>query len=173
MKFNEGQITSADAKEIFKVATNLHNKPTGLGRIFKGLRKNTIDVNDLQQAWKDEGFPDDTRDLVAILKDHGFAKQEIDKVFQEVFGNTAENTGDEASPTIQKIVDYAKEHDLVEPLKVFLQREYGFTESFDYGGKVVVEDIRQIFTSIVREERTARLALIRTQEQTQLGRTKK
>ena len=39
--------------------------------------------------------------------------------------------------------------------------------------KAMSEDVRQIFTAIVQEERTARMTLIRQQEQTQLGRTRK
>ena len=67
MKYNinEVQINPADAKSVFRTAAELKNKPSGLGKIFKGLRKDKIDVNDLQQAWKDEGYPDDTDDLSA------------------------------------------------------------------------------------------------------------
>lgn len=173
MKTNEGRINNADAKAVFKLAADMHNKPSGLGRIFKGLRKDKIDATDLQQAWKDEGYPDDTRDLAAILKGHGFGKKEIDKVFSEVFGGNAEEAGEDLSPTIQKIADYAKKNGLAEPLKAFLQREYGFTESYSHEGKAMIEDVRRIFTTIVREERTGRRSLIKTQEQTQLGRTKK
>ena len=174
MKFNEGQINPADAKEVFKVASNLRATPTGLGKVFKGLRKDKIDVSDLQKAWKDEGYPDDTRDLAAILKGHGFNPKEINKVFSQVFGTeSSDEAGDVASPTIQKIADYAKKTGLVEPLKSFLQKEYGFTESYSYEGKAVIEDVRQIFNAIIHEERTGRASLIRTQEQTLLGRTKK
>ncbi len=173
MKLNEAQINKADAKAVFKTAADMRAKPTGLGRVFKGLRKETVTANDLQQAWKEEGFSDDTRDLAAILKGHGFSKSEIDKVFKEVFGDKADDAEPVASPTIQKIADYAKENGLADELKKFLQKEYGFTESYSYEGKAVVEDIRRIFTSIVQEERTDRAGLIKEQEQTLLGRSKK
>jgi hypothetical protein len=173
MKFNESQVNPADAKEVFKIASEVRSKPQGLGKLFKGLRKDKVEINDLQQAWKDEGYPDDTRDLAAILKGHGFSKKEIDKVFQSVFGGDSESSGPVASPAIQHIVNYAKENGLADNLKAFLQKEYGFKESYSYEGKAVIEDIRQIFTNIVNEERTERNKLIKTQEQTLLGRTKK
>lgn len=173
MKLTEGQINPADAKAVFKVATQIHNQPVGLGKIFKGLHKDKIDAGDLQKAWKEEGFPDDTRDLAAILKGHGFSKKEIDKVFQEVFGKSEDEAGNNTSPSIQKIADYAKEHNLTDSLKAFLQKEYGFKESYSHEGKAVIEDVRRIFTSIVHEERMDRAKLIKTQEQTLLGRTKK
>lgn len=171
MKFNEGRISSADAKEVFKVASNLNNNP--IGRVFSGLRKDKIDINDLQQAWKDEGFPDDTKDIAAILKGHGFSKNNINKVFKKVFGIDKAEDEYSVSPAIQRIVTLAKDNDIVEPLKAFLQKEFKFTESYAYNGKVVVEDIREIFTSIIQEERSNRTALIKTQTQAQLGRTKK
>jgi hypothetical protein len=173
---NEAKINPADAKEAFKVASGLRNNSTGLSRIFKGLRKDKIDVNDLQQAWKDEGFPSDTTEIAAILKGHGFSPTEINKVYSEVFGKgTGKNDFEEpvASDAIQKIATYAKNNGLVDELKLFLQKEYGFTESLTYEGKAVMEDIRQIFTSIVREPRADRNSMIKIQEQTQLGRIKK
>lgn len=173
MKFNEGQINPADAKEVFKVASGLREKPSAMQRI-PGLRRDKIDISTLQKAWSDAGYPDDTRDLAVILKQQGFKPKEINKVFKEVFGDEdSTKTGDAASPTIQKIADYAKEHNLVEPLKAFLQQEYKFTESYAYEGKAVVEDIRHIFTSIVQEERGARTELIKQEDMNSLGRTRK
>lgn len=187
MKYNinETQISSADAKEVFKTAADLKNKPSGLGKVFKGLRKEKIDVNDLQQAWKDEGFPDDTADLSAILQDHGFDEKEIKKVFKQVF-NIAGDTKDDdyeapaGSEVIKKLADYAKKFGIVDELKAFMEREFGEEMGLRqpkkkgwFKEKAVVEEIRQIFTSIVHEERTARTRLIKQQEQTQLGRTKK
>lgn len=171
MKLNEGKISQTDTAILLKKAAQLHNTPSGLGKVFTGLRKNKIDANDLQQAWKDEGFPDDTRDLVAILKGHGFSKGEIDKVFRNTFGVPADKA--RTSPAIQSIIDYAKKNNLVEPLKSFMQKEYKFKESYSHEGKAVIEDIRKIFTSIVQEKRLDRDQMIKEQDQTLLGRTKK
>jgi hypothetical protein len=172
MKLNEGQINGADAKEVFKTAEE-YSKPRGLAKVFKGFRQPQITANDLQQAWKDAKFPDDSRDIAAILKDHGYDAKAIKAIFTKVFDAEATEVGGETSPVIQQIADYAKENGLADDLKVFLQKEYGFTESYGYEGKVMVEDIRQIFTSIVHEERRNRERLIREQDQTLLGRTKK
>jgi len=173
---HEAQLSSADAKDVFKKAGDLKNKPSGLGRIFKGLRKDKIDVSDLQKSWADEGYPDDTRDIYAILTNHGFNKKEINKVFSSVFGKqrgSDEYAEPTQSPVIQKIAKYAKDNGIAEELKAFMASEYGFKESVESYGKAVVEDIREIFTAIVNEERSDRSILIRNYQQTSLGRTKK
>ena len=125
MKSNlvESQISTADAKEILRTASNLRNKGSGLGKIFKGLRKDSINVNDLQQAWKDEGFPDDTADLSAILRDHGFGDKEIKKVFSQVFGQSGNDDYDEPVGTeiLQKVANYAKKAGIVDELKAFME----------------------------------------------------
>lgn len=172
MTLYEGQINKADAKELFKTAANLRNRPTGMRKI-PGFRKDRVDVYDLRDAWADEGYPDDTRDIAAILRKQGFNPKEINKVFKGVFGDSAEKSGDASSPIIQKVADFAKKNDLVEDLIDFMAEEYKFTESYAHEGKAVVEDIRQIFDSIVQEERRGRAALIKKEDKAQLGRTKK
>jgi len=173
---NETQINNADVKAIFKDASALRDKPSGMGRVFKGLRKATVDINDLQQAWKEDGFSDDTADIARILKGHGFSDSEINKVFSKVFGKADTDTGFEdpvASPTIQKIADYAKKAGIADDIVAFMRREYEFDESILYPGKVVIEDVRQIFSAIVHEERTARVELMKKHDINQLGRGKK
>lgn len=176
MHLTESQINPADAKAVFKTASEIRTgKPSGFGRIFKGLRKDKVELSDLQKAWQSEGYPDDTRDISAILVNHGFDKKEINKVFSQVFGKQDGSDGyDEpvASETIQRIAKYAKENGFAEELKSFLSKEFGFKESADYG-KAMVEDVRAIFTAIVNEERFGRQSLIKQQEQTYLGRSKK
>jgi len=178
---SESQISPADAKAVLSAAAELKNKPTGLGKVFKGLRKDKIDVNDLQQAWKDAGFPDDTRDLHAILKNQGFGDNEINKVFSTVFGGE-EDKPDQPMGTqaVQKIAEYAQRAGIVDELKSFMAQEFGEELGIAqpkkrgwFGRKAVTEEVREIFTKIVQEERTDRLQLIKQQEQTNLGRTRK
>lgn len=171
----ENQISHADVKAIFKSAVDLRDNPTGIGKYIKGLRKDKIDINDLQQAWKDDSFPDDTRDIAAILKGHGFSDKEIKKVFGEVFDV---NDDDEieipgATESIMQIVAYVKKYGMEQELISFLEKEYGFKESYSYPDKAMIEDVRNIFAAIVKEERSGRAKLMKTYEQTQLGRTKK
>ena len=107
---NESQINSPDVKAIFKGATDLRNNPSGLGKMFKSLRKDKIELSDLQQSWKDDGFSDDTRDIKRILLSQGFSEKEIQKVFAEVFGKSDTDAGyvePVASPVINKIAEYA------------------------------------------------------------------
>jgi hypothetical protein len=191
MKHNitESQLTTADAKAILQGASELRNKPTLGGKFFKGLQKDKIEISDLQKAWADEGYPDDTRDIAAILKGKfGFEDKEIQKVFSNVFGES-DDEDDEPTPaaseTMVKMVEYIKKAGLADKVKQFMQSEFGedlgITQKpgmFDrlkgyFGKKAVAEEVRQIFTSIVNEERTGRFKLLREYEKEQLGRSKK
>lgn len=180
----ESMVSRGDVNAIFKKATDLRAKPSGMGRVFKGLRKDSIDINDLQQAWKDEGFPDDTADITHILKAQGFADKEIKKVFSTVFGDSDDEEGyaePETSPAVLKIAEYIKKSGMTDDIVAFLERDYGeLLGTEEKPGllsrikkRFTTEDIRHIFTQIVQEERTDRIKLIRVQEQTQLGRKRK
>lgn len=188
---SESEINRADVKAILKGASDLRNTPSRASHIFKGLKKDKIDINDLQQAWKDDGFPDDTRDIYSILqKKFGFGDKEIKKVFAQVFGDHDAGDYEEpiASPAIQKIADYAKNNGFADQLIEFMKDEFGeelglvkspgmISKAIDAGKKLykkaVAEEVRQIFTAIIQEERINRSDLIRQQEQISLGRTKK
>lgn len=177
-KISEARLNTADTKEIFKAAVNYRNTPTGLGKIFKGLRKDKIELTDLQQAWKDHSpnpFPDDTRDITAILLDHGFSEKEIKKVYNQVFGqdDSGETMEPEYSPAMQKLADYIVKNNMKDEMISFLEKNYQFKESVLYDGKLVVEDIRQIFTEIVHEERSGRSDRLRKLDKQLLGRTRK
>jgi len=187
---SESLITTADAKALLQGAAKLRSKPTLGGRIFKGLQKDKIEVNDLQQAWKEAGFPDDTRDIAAILKDQfGFSEDEIEKVFSNVFDSDDEDEDNDnepvASPAIQGMVDHINELGLTDEVKKFMEKEFGQELGLQdnpgmfsklkkfFGKKAVAEDVRYIFTAIIQEERKDRFAILRQQEQTHLGRSKK
>jgi len=171
---NETQINTPDVKAIFKGAVDLRSRPSGLGKVFKGLRKDKIDINDLQQAWKDDGFSDDLRDIERILYGHGFSEKEINSVFKEVFGDSEDPDSYEepvASEAVSKIASYAKKNNLSDTLIAFMRQE--FAEELGLGKNTTTENIRFIFTRILQEERSNRLQLIKEYEQTQLGRKKK
>lgn len=177
-KITEAEINRADVKSIFKTATDNRNSPSGLGKYIKSLRKPTIDVAELQKAWADAKYPDDTQDIESLLLAHGFSKSEIKKVFAQVFGEdpdseTGHNAPPPASETIMKLADFAKKNGLDKDLIAFMEQEYGFKESYQNHGKIMVEQIRDIFTKIVKEERSGRAELVKQHEQTQLGRSKK
>ena len=195
----EAQIEPADVKAVFKDAYKLRDASTkgfkgamntGLGKINKGLRKDKIDINDLQQAWKDAGYPDDTRDIEQLLKAQGFGQSEIQKIFSNTFGdNTSHEADSMSSPASIKIADYAKNNGLKDELVAFMQQEFGqelgitkdrglVGKAMDYGKKIfgrkaTTEEVRQIFTVIVNEDRTERHLLIREEEQRLLGRSRK
>lgn len=173
-KITESQINTADVKEIFNTAADQRNSPSIRNRILK-LRKGTVDISDLQAAWKDKGYPDDTRDITAILTNYGFSKKEIKKVYDTVFGRTDTKDTDlpTQSPTIQKITDYANKNNLKQELIDFMRAEYKFTDPIGSPNKAVVEDVRKIFSLIVSEAGSDREGLIKQYESTHLGRSKK
>lgn len=172
----ESIINPADVKAIFKDASALRDKPQGLLGRLKGLKKDKVTFDDLYQAWMKEGRPNDTRDIKRILnKDFGYDEKEIGKVFSEVFGqyrDSEEYKEPTASPTVQKIADYAKKNGIADSIKAFMAQEFsdelGLKES-----KIMYEDIGKIFLAIVQEERMAKSKLIHQAEQTHLGRSRK
>jgi len=180
---SESLINKADINAIFKDASYLRSKPTGLGKVFKGFRKEQVSVDDLRQAWADglsgdgtDGYSDDTRDIKRILKSFGFDDKEINKVFTQVFKTDDQEYDDvrdepTASKTVQKIADLAKNKGVDKALLQFLEQE--FADELGLGKKATYEDVRQIFTAIVNEERTGRTRLIREEERQHLGRSKK
>ncbi len=172
-KINENQIGRQDVNAIFKSAATL---PQGrLNKIFNKNPRGKIEVSDLQRAWQEAGYPDDIRDIEHILTDFGFAKKEINKVFRNTFGNTEDGETDtpSASPAILKIAEYAKKAGIDKDLIAFMQKEYGFKVEEKYTGKAMVEDVRDIFDAIIREERTKLPEMMKTSEYDKLGRNKK
>lgn len=177
-KIDESDITKSDAKALFNKAADLRNNPGILGRL-PFFKKKNINVNDLHQAWKNEGFPLDVRDIVLILKEFGFKDTEIKKVMSGVFGNTRSGDNSQNSPgasdAIKKLVDYTKRAGINTEIIEFMKKEYPqiCRESYDHIGKIVIEDVRKIFTAIVEEERLALPEIIRHSEYKSLGRNRK
>jgi hypothetical protein len=190
---SEAIINRSDAEEVFKDAAYLRSKPTGLlGKMFKGHQKEKIDVEDLRQAWANglegdgsDGYSNDTNDIKRIMLKFGYDEKEINKVFAQVFktdDSEYDDTQDApvASENVQKVADIAKKHGLTKSLRSFLEQEFAKELGLEqekkkgwFGKKATNEDIRQIFTTMIQEERTARIQLIRQEEQTQLGRQRK
>jgi hypothetical protein len=185
-ELSEAAVSRSDVKHIFQTASKERS-----GIKSRLLRRDKISVNDLQQAWKEAGFPDDTRDISHILKDQGFGDNEIKKVFAKTFGGEGEEPSEPvASPAVQKIADIAIERGYAQDLIRFMEKEFkdelGVSSGWGYElgkatrglvkgmtGKATSEDVRQIFEYIVLEERTERTRLIKEQEQTNLGRNRK
>jgi len=191
---SESIINRSDAEEVFKDAAYLRSKPTGLlGKMFKGHQKEKIDVEDLRQAWAkglepdgSDGYSDDTNDIKRILLKFGYDEKEINKVFAQVFKTDNNDEYDDvqdapvASEQVQKVADIAKKHGLAKGLRSFLEHEFADELGLEkeqkkgwLGQRATNEDVRQIFTSMIQEERTARIYLIKQEEQTQLGRQRK
>ena len=189
----ESQINSPDVKAVLKGVSTLRTNPSVLRKI-PGLKKDKISVSDLQKAWAEgdtaRGIPqysDDTRDIKYILSQKfGYSKGEIDKVFSQVFGSDKAGKPNEPtqSPAIQKFADYAKKNGIDNELIAFMQREFGKELGLEQPGmmkkfgdmfkkKAVAEEVRDIFTAIVNEERSDQPILVRQFQQIHLGRIKK
>lgn len=145
----ESLITSADAKEVFKDASKLRNNPTGLGKLFRNPTKKAVEFSDLHNEWKNQGFPDDTRDIEKILTKFGFSNKDINKIFSGVFGKSGSTHAEPvASPVVQKIANYAIKADLKDELKQFMQEEFG-EELGLKPKKFSFNDIKKVFKESV------------------------
>lgn len=174
----ETEVNKGDVAEIFKQATSSF-------RPLRNAIKGKVSVNDLQKEWASAGYPSDTYDISQILKKNGYGKNEIKKVFSKVFGET--DDGDHrdpgASAAIQKIADYCKANGMADDVKAFMQKEFGKELNAEpgmmgkikgmFGKKSTVEEVRQIFTEIIKEERSEYLNIIKEEDKNRLGRTKK
>lgn len=192
---HESQIEPTDINAVFKDAYKLRNASTsgfkgalntGLGKINKGLRKDKIELSDLQQAWKDAGYPDDTKDIETLLTSQGFGPSEIKKIFSSTFGDNIDHEQESvSSPASIKIANYVITNGLKDDLVAFMQQEFGeelgITTNHGLIGKAAnfirrkatTEEVRQIFTTIINEERTERFTLIKEQEKKLLGRNRR
>jgi hypothetical protein len=177
---NEANVNKADVKAILQTAGETRNS----SKRFLGLGRRKIDVADLQKAWA-KGLEDDGSDAYStdldtikrILLKAGFGKKEINKVFAKVLKtDNSDRYSDAAdapirSEGVQKIADYIKKNGLQAEMIEFLKDQYsdeiGITE------KVMFEDIREIFTAIVQEERSERVRLMKEDDRILLGRAKK
>ena len=170
----ETPLTKKLVNTVFQNATNARNNPSLMGKL---LGKKKIDINDLQQAWKEAGYPTDSDDIENILNQVGFSDKEIkktiDKVFDEEEFEPEEDENEPISPAIQKLADYAKKNGLAQDLIEFMKTNYNFTESKQHRGPFLFDDIRKIFTHIVNEERLDREHLIKLRDKNNLGRYKK
>jgi len=189
----EEQISRAQAKKIFQGV--IDNKEYGR------LKNKNLTINDLQKVWKDKGFPLDTQDIGDILKRVGFGDKEIHRVFDNVMGGNADYDQDDdqdipqkPSPAVLKIAEYIQKNGLRDEIIAYMQQEFGEElkpappaekepglvgkamnwAKNKFGKKqATVEEVREIFTAIVLEERTMRDECIKQVETTLLGRSRK
>lgn len=193
ISLTEERINSDQAKKIFQGV--IDNKEYGR------LKNKNLTINDLQKVWKDRGFPLDTQDIGDILKRVGFGDKEIHRVFDSVMGGNADYNQDDdqdipkkPSPAVLKIAEYIQKNGLRDEIMAYMEQEFGEelkptapTEK-DPGlvGKAMnwaknkfgkkqatVEEVREIFTAMVLEERTMRDECIKQVETTLLGRSRK
>ena len=185
----EQYVDSNDVKELFNQA--------------RQLRSGALSIETLRQAWKNSGYPTDTSDIAAILRTAGFGEKEIEQVFNQVLGDYEDDGNDEeyvddeedtpSSPALIKIAEYVKKNGLRDELVAFLQDEFGeelsdieepepkksmFDRAKEFGKKMfnrkaTTEEVRQIFTAILLEERTMLSTRIKEQEKSLLGRSRK
>lgn len=183
-ELTEAIITSADAEALFKDAAELRGKSSGLGKLFPGLRKEKIELEDLRKAWANglegdgsDGYSNDTNDIKQILLKFGFGEKEINKVFAKVFKHDQTDYDEiqdapAGSKAVQKVADLARKYGLTKQLKAFLEQE--FAEDLGINKKdITTEEIKELFVEILNENRSERMRLIAIQEKSYLGRQRK
>lgn len=159
-----------DVQDVLKKAAEV--KPASKSWFGLGKKKG-LELSDIQKAWQTAGYPDDSRKIAQVLKTLGFERKEINKVFRDVFDTKygAHDTGNSA--VVAKLAEYIKQNGYAEEIATFLEHQYDIEESYDYDGKVVVEQVRTIFERILQEERTGLPKMQREFEQQSLGRHRK
>ena len=191
---NEEKISRKKANEILQSV--IDNKAYGR------LKNKNLTIGDLQKAWKDRGFSTDTQELGDLLQKIGFGSKEIHRVFHNVLGGNADYDDEDdphappqkPSPAVIKIADYIKKHGFQDEIISFMQQTFGdelkpnepepdqksfASRAMDWAkskfGKkqATVEEVRQIFTAMVLEERTEREIRIKEEETKLFGRSKK
>jgi hypothetical protein len=191
---NEEHISRKKAKAILQGV--IDNKSYGR------LKNKNLTISDLQKAWKDEGFSTDTQELGDLLQKVGFGSKEIHRVFHSVLGGNSDYDDEDdphsppqkPSPAVIKIAEYIKKHGFQDEIISFMQKTFGdelkpnepepdkkgfVGKAMDWArnkfGKkqATVEEIRQIFTAMLLEERTERENRIKEEETKLFGRSKK
>jgi hypothetical protein len=158
-KITEQQVSSSDISALFKAATEPKKQSGLLGKLLGGKDRPKLTVDELQQAWKEEGYPDDIRDITAILKSKGYDGRDIQSIISDVLGSSGENASTDA---VTRVVSFVKKNGIEQEVLAFLKKEYNLNESS--------QDIFKIFKEIVKEDR---VGLKRDTEKSQIGRNKK
>lgn len=159
----EKDLNKDEVEKIFKTASDSRKS---------SWFKDSVDVNDLLKQWNKQNFPTDSRDIVSILKSEGFSIDEINKVFKKTGYGLSDKP--DISPAMEKVAEYIINSNYTEDILAFLKDNYkGIEDSYVKEGKMTVEDIRSVFTEIVKEERTELKNLIKQDQIKHLGRVKK
>ena len=183
----ESRIDKDEVSSIFRNAYSIQGNSYSVKSSTRTkLNKDKLEIADLQQAWKEAGYPSDTSDLEHILSEFGFGSSEIDKIFTQVLGSSyggdVESTESNTNTAIDNIIEYITKNGMQDEIKSFMKQNFSaeldppkkqgmFSKIF--GRKAVAEEIREIFTSILTQERTTRNKLIQEQNIQLLGRRKK
>jgi len=163
-KLNEAELSKGAINSVFTNAEKIGKK----GFSFK----KKASWKELMNAWKNSNFSDDSRDIINILKKHGYSGYEIRKAFEisniiepsslskkikqrfsgERFKSPEEQEV-EISPTVKKLGDFIVSGGMKKDITSFLSDEYGFralSESVDFllEKKLSDRDIKQLFLQL-------------------------
>lgn len=159
----EDELQKSDISAIFKAAEATPKNWLG---------KSPEPVESLISKWKNARFPTDSRDIVSILKSSGYGDKAINKVFNKAGYGSSEEVA--ASPAIEKISKYIIEQGYTDDILAFMKSEFpDIAKSYVKEGTMNIEDIREIFATMMNEEAEELPELYRQRQQANLGRTKK
>jgi uncharacterized protein YbbK (DUF523 family) len=172
----ETDLSTRQINNLFQTTSQVDPKGRIFGNIkskFSGNKTPKPTVQSLQQEWARAGYPENSEDLTKILRQAGYRNSEVDKIFKEVFNTGKDQSQQASSKAVTDIAEYIKQNNLTDEILKFMSETYGFKESYSYTGKVMVAEVKEIFTKIVNEEGLGRQQQIRSFERTNLGRTRK
>jgi hypothetical protein len=179
----EDSISRNEIKGIFYTASNTSG----------------IDMNTLRTAWKDAGYPDDSTDIIKILRNNGFSDRTIKSILDQELSdvdtdmdNGADSDADDGKDqAVIKLANYIKKNNLSEPIIAYMRDSFG-DELVDrvlkkpgmmqkmknfgnkmLGRKVTHENVRNIFAAALAEQREDLPLLIKQQDILKFGRARK
>ncbi len=172
-KITQGHFSEHDIADVLNKAAEV--KPTR--KSFWGKKKGGFSLYDLQGEWAKAGYPDDSNKIAHMLKGLGYERKEINKVFRDTFDTKygSYNTGN--SQIVAQLAKYILEKGYTEEIKTFIEHRTDdfdeMEEGLDYRGKIAVEQVRDVFERIIKEERTGLPKMQKEFEQHSLGRHRK
>jgi len=121
---NESRIDRNETKAILQ--SIIDNKSYGK------LKNKNITLQDLQKAWKDTGFSNNTQNIGDLLKKYGFGDTEIHRVFNNILGGNSDYDEDEdenapplkPNPQVIEFAKYIKTHGYTDAVIEYLKTEF-------------------------------------------------
>lgn len=170
----EAKLSTGDIEALFRTISSTNNTKTGLaGHLSNASNKISQVVNkklnrqpstplnyqQLINEWKIWQYPDDSKDIYALLKQANFNVFAIQEAFRKVFGTYAilrDLTDDDTGYTeaTEKLAKYIINNGLAADVIKFLETEFKkeFRESVCYEGKIDIDELKELFAEVIKQD---------------------